>query len=59
MEEPFISQYYVVNDAYGVNAEREYQYFPDLDSALTAYAMLPNHLERRSAWKARSSRLPV
>jgi len=46
MEEPFISQYYVVNDAYGVNAEREYQYFPDLDSALTAYAMLPNHLEK-------------
>lgn len=35
---------YVVNDAYGVNPEREYQYFPDLDSALTAYAMLPNHL---------------
>lgn len=46
MAEPFISQYYVVNDAYGVNAEREYQYFPDLDSALTAYAMLPNHLEK-------------
>ena len=44
--EPFVSQYYVVNDAYGVNAEREYQYFPDLDSALTAYAMLPNHLEK-------------
>lgn len=46
MAEPFISQYYVVNDAYGVNAEREYQYFPDLDSALTAYSMLPNHLEK-------------
>lgn len=45
-KEPFISQYYVVNDAYGVNAEREYRYFPDLDSALTAYAMLPNHLEK-------------
>lgn len=44
--EPFISQYYVVNDAYGINAEREYQYFPDLDSALTAYAVLPNHLEK-------------
>ncbi len=46
MAEPFISQYYVVNDAYGVNAEREYQYFPNLDSALTAYSMLPNHLEK-------------
>ena len=46
MAELFISQYYVVNDAYGINAEREYQYFPDLDSALTAYAMLPNHLEK-------------
>lgn len=44
--EPFVSQYYVMNDAYGVNAEREYWYFPDLDSALTAYAMLPNHLEK-------------
>lgn len=46
MTEPFISQYYVVNDAYGVNTEREYQYFADLDSALTAYSMLPNHLEK-------------
>lgn len=44
--EPFIAQYYVVNDAYGIKAEREYQYFPDLDSALTAYMLLPNHLEK-------------
>lgn len=44
--EPFIAQYYVVNDAYGIKAEREYQYFPDLDSALTAYMVLPNHLEK-------------
>lgn len=44
--EPFIAQYYVVNDAYGIKAEREYQYFPDLDSALTAYMGLPNHLEK-------------
>lgn len=42
----FISQYYVVNDAYGKNAEREYQYFQDLDSALNAYASFPNHLEK-------------
>lgn len=44
--ESFIAQYYVVNDAYGIKAEREYQYFPDLDSALTAYMLLPNHLEK-------------
>lgn len=44
--EPFIAQYYVVNDAYGIKAEREYQYFPDLDSALTAYMLLPNHFEK-------------
>lgn len=44
--EPFIVRYYVVNNAYGIKAEREYQYFPDLDSALTAYMLLPNHLEK-------------
>lgn len=43
---PFIARYYVVNDAYGLKAEREYQYFPDLDSAITAYAKFPNHLDK-------------
>ena len=45
--QPFILRYYVVNDAYGVKAEREYQYFPDLDLALAAYAALPNHLDKQ------------
>ena len=43
----FVAKYYVVNDAYGEKAEREYQYFQDLDSALTAYAALPNHLDKQ------------
>ena len=42
-----IARFYVVNDAYGVKAEREYQYFRDLDAALTAYAALPNHLDKQ------------
>ena len=44
---PADMSYYVVNDAYGVKAEREYQYFPDLASALTAYAALPNYLDKQ------------
>ncbi|MCI6044096.1 DUF3849 domain-containing protein [bacterium] len=46
-ETPFIAQYYVVNDAYGVKAEREYQYFADLQDALKAYHLLPNHLDKQ------------
>lgn len=42
-----IARFYVVNDAYGVKAEREYQYFPTLDAALTTYAALPNHLDKQ------------
>ena len=42
-----IARFYVVNDAYGVKAEREYQYFPVLGAALTAYADLPNHLDKQ------------
>lgn len=45
--EPFIKQFYVVNDAYGIKADREYQYFDNVDDALTAYHKLPNHLERQ------------
>ena len=43
----FIAQYYVVNDAYGVKAERSYQYFDDIDEAISAYHQLPNHLDKQ------------
>lgn len=46
-EQPFIAQYYVVNDAYGVKAERSYQYFDDIDEAISAYHQLPNHLDKQ------------
>ena len=45
--EPFIKQFYVVNDSYGVKAEREYQYFENLDEAIQAYHLLPNNLDKR------------
>lgn len=44
---PFIARYYVVNDAYGVKAEREYQYFDDIGDALSAYSELPNHMDKQ------------
>lgn len=44
---PFIARYYVVNDAYGVKAEREYQYFDDIGDALLAYSELPNHMDKQ------------
>lgn len=44
--EPFIKQFYVVNDAYGITTEPEYQFFPTLDEAISAYHQLPNHLEK-------------
>lgn len=43
----FIAQYYVVNDAYGVKTERKYQYFTDIQDALKAYHLLPNHLDKQ------------
>lgn len=46
-EQPFIVQHYVVNDAYGVKAERSYQYFDDIDEAISAYHQLPNHLDKQ------------
>lgn len=51
--EPFIKQFYVVNDAYGVKAEREYQYFENLDEAIQAYHLLPNHLDKRLGMESR------
>ena len=47
MKEPFIARYYVVNDAYGVKAEREYQYFTDINEAIGAYHRLVNHLDKQ------------
>ena len=46
-EPPFIAQYYVIKNAEGGKAEREYQYFPDMDAAVTAYHQIPNHLDKR------------
>ena len=46
-EPPFIAQYYVMQNAEGGKAEREYQYFPDVDAAVTAYHQIPNHLDKR------------
>ncbi|MDC7290414.1 hypothetical protein NXH76_21735 [Blautia schinkii] len=43
---PFIARYYVLNKADGLKVEQEYQYFADLDSAITAYAKIPNHLDK-------------
>lgn len=50
---PFIKQFYVVNDAYGIKAEREYQYFENLDDAIQAYHLLPNHLDKRLGMESR------
>lgn len=44
--EPFIKQFYVVNDAYRITTEPEYQFFHTLDEAISAYHQLPNHLEK-------------
>lgn len=47
LEQPFISRYYVVNDAYGTKAEQEYQYFTDIYEAIHAYGELSNHLDKQ------------
>lgn len=47
VEKPFIARYYVVNDAYGVKAERAYQYFEEIEEAISAYHALPNHLDKQ------------
>ncbi|MDO5425153.1 MAG: DUF3849 domain-containing protein [Eubacteriales bacterium] len=60
--EPFIARYYVVNDAYGVKAEREYQYFEDIGDALSAYSELPNHLDKQLGMESSEqppSRMPL
>lgn len=42
----FIKRYYVVNDTYGINEEPKYQYYEDLNEALSVYHRLPNHLDK-------------
>ena len=46
-EPSFIAQYYVMQNAEGGKAEREYQYFQDIDTAVAAYHQIPNHLDKR------------
>jgi len=46
-ETPFIAQYYVIQNAEGGKAERAYQYFSDMDTAVTAYHEIPNHVDKR------------
>lgn len=61
-EPPFIAQYYVIKNAEGGKAEREYQYFPDMDAAVTAYHQIPNHLDKRLGMESTEqppSRMPL
>ena len=46
-ETPFIAQYNVIQNADGSKAERAYQYFSDMDTAVTAYHEIPNHVDKR------------
>ena len=46
-EIPFIAQYYVIRNAEGSKAEREYQYFSDIDAAVNAYHQIPNHMDKQ------------
>lgn len=46
-EPPFIAQYYVIQNTEGSKAEREYQYFSDIDAAVTAYHQIPNHMDKQ------------
>lgn len=46
-EPSFIAQYYLIQNTDGSKAEREYQYFADLDAAVTAYQQIPNHLNKQ------------
>ena len=45
-EQPFIAQYFVIQNADGSKAERAYQYFEDMDAAVTAYHQIPNHMDK-------------
>lgn len=47
LETPFIAQYYVIQNADGSKAERAYQYFSDMDTAVTAYHEIPPHVDKR------------
>lgn len=48
MYEPFIAQYYVIQDnADGRKEEKECQYFSDLNAAVIAYHQIPSHLDKQ------------
>ncbi|MCI9077101.1 MAG: DUF3849 domain-containing protein [Dorea sp.] len=46
-EPPFIARYYVIQNADGSKAEREYQYFEEMDAAVIAYHQIPNHMDKQ------------
>ena len=52
-ETPFIAQYYVIQNAEGGKAERAYQYFEDMDTAVTVYHEIPNHVDKRLGMESR------
>ena len=61
-ETPFIAQYYVIQNADGSKAERAYQYFSDMDTAVTAYHEIPNHVDKRLGMESSEqppSRMPL
>ncbi|RKJ22311.1 hypothetical protein D7X48_01830 [bacterium D16-50] len=45
--EMMISRAEYGQNAEGGKAEREYQYFQDIDTAVTAYHQIPNHMDKR------------
>ena len=61
-EQPFIAQYYVIQNAGGSKAERAYQYFEDMDAAATAYHQIPNHMDKSLGMESTEqppSRMPL
>ena len=61
-EQPFIAQYYVIQNAGGSKAERAYQYFEDMDTAVTAYHQIPNHMDKSLGMESSEqppSRMPL
>ncbi|MEY8335789.1 DUF3849 domain-containing protein [Lachnospiraceae bacterium 47-T17] len=46
-EQPFNAQYYVIQNTDGDKAEREYQYFEDMDAAVAVYHQIPNHMDKQ------------
>ena len=42
-----VKQYYVIQNTDGDKAEREYQYFEDMDAAVAVYHQIPNHMDKQ------------